>query len=455
MNTPNLELTKESQLLFRYYNYLKIKSKNKFHFSQTSNNNSDFFKLQSNIFNSLNYIYNNLKTKFSYSYKKFREIYPAQSAPYKELVEKLYNKHFVSNKYISPEIKNFIKNSKDSSLISYKIPHNSSFININLFIYSNFSRNYECIITHILALIYLISYTTHTQNEQQCSLDGLTLNLFLTPFRREIEKNREKTLGAKNANGGFCYGCISHGDIVVYREEELFKVISHELIHNFGIDKYILDFNESFKNENSEEFKILSKFLKSYNLFREKKHQTFDIALQESLVEFWGSYFNIAIFSYNLSINYALSNNVERYNLFLEIFERTADLEIFHSFIQSTKILSFNNLSFNQLLLSKNNNSYKENTHLFSYYIIKLMLLYNYKKFISSNISTYKQKIYFQPSLKNIKKFLKYITDISKTKNIKSNFQFIEELYTALVKNNNKNQKFFLNNLRMTILEYN
>jgi hypothetical protein len=83
------------------------------------------------------------------------------------------------------------------------------------------------------------------------------------------------------------------------------------------------------------------------------------------------------------------------------------------------------------------------------------MLLYNYKKFISSNISTYKQKIYFQPSLKNIKKFLKYITDISKTKNIKSNFQFIEELYTALVKNNNKNQKFFLNNLRMTILEYN
>ena len=62
-------------------------------------------------------------------------------------------------------------------------------------------------------------------------------------------------------------------------------------------------------------------------------------------------------------------------------------------------------------------NEYKERTHVFSYYILKLFLIFDYKHFINSHISLTKQAdnsfiLNFESSLQNMQLFLNYIRTI-------------------------------------------
>ena len=64
--------------------------------------------------------------------------------------------------------------------------------------------------------------------------------------------------------------------------------------------------------------------------------------------------------------------------------------EIMFSFLQVHKILDFMRLSLNDLQNKSKNNIFKEDTHVFSYYILKYILLYNISEFIlifSENIN--------------------------------------------------------------------
>ena len=82
------------------------------------------------------------------------------------------------------------------------------------------------------------------------------------------------------------------------------------------------------------------------------------------------------------------------------------------------------------------------------------MLLFNYKSFIESSISLNSRgKIYFGGSLKNLSNFLNYISNVAKSKDFISNFDFIENLYELLVSNNKKEIKYLANNLKMSTLE--
>ena len=445
-----LNLTKDSKSLIDYYGNLIKKSKGKFIFSQNQNANPKFSKFLSEIFKTLDNIYNIVNTDLN-NIQDFRQIYTTNSRERNSLLDMIYDKHLLSNRYVDNNIKSYIK-TKNSRLLSYKIPYKSSNININFFIYSGFSQKsvakYDNFVKHMMALIYLIDESSLGNS---CSKDGINIQLFLTPFKREIK--REKILGAKNINGGFCYGCIERGDIVVYREEELFKVFSHELIHNFGIDKNLIEFGEDVKNKSYNEFKLYKNFLSIFNLSREINNGDFDLSINESLVEFWGAFFNNVIFSYNFA-NF-LSKSKSKLEKFREIFEKINNFELVHAFLQSTKILSHNKLNYKSIISHDKTNNYRENSHLFSYNIIKLMLLFNYKSFIESSISLNSRgKIYFSDSLRNFNKFFKYIENVAKSDVFISNFKFIEDLYELLHSNNKKGIKHLTNNLKMSTLEF-
>lgn len=452
-----LNLTNDSKLLINYYAKLINMTDREHIFSQNKNKFPKFSKFLSEIFKTLDNIYDLLITDFN-NIGEFRQIYSVNSREINSLIDKIYTEHFLSNKYIDNSIKDYIKNEK-SWLLSYNLPYKSSKITINFFIYSNFSQKsvikYDNFVIHMLALIYLIGETSLKNN---CSKNGINIQLFLTPFKREIRG--EKILGAKNVNGGFCYGCIERGDIVVYRKEELFKVFSHELIHNFGIDENVRLFSEAVNNKSFNEYKLYKKFLSNFNLSREINSGNFDLSIQESLTEFWGSFFNNIIYSYNY-VNF-LSKSDSKLEKFKNIFEKINNLELIHAFLQSTKILNYNKLNYNSII-SKNKNyfsenifNYREKSHIFSYYIFKLMLLFNYKSFINSSISlNFQYKIYFNNSLKNFERFFNYITNIALSKSFISHFNFTQELYQFLISNSKKKGiKYLTNNLKMTTLEY-
>ena len=85
--------------------------------------------------------------------------------------------------------------------------------------------------TRVCALMHLVS--AHA-SRSTCSA---TLNIFIymTEFKKLFPAARGEALDAEHANTGMSYHCAKDNDIVVYREEEWFKVLIHESFHAFGL----------------------------------------------------------------------------------------------------------------------------------------------------------------------------------------------------------------------------
>ena len=444
-----LNLSKESTFLIDYYDELIKKSNGNLLFSQHNKKTSLYIDFQKQIFKLLNSIYDLLDIDLQ-NISKFRRVFGNNTREYKTLIENVYRRHFNNNKYINVKVKEYIKN-KQGSLVIYQLPFKDKTISINLIKYSKISpkllENFDNLIRNMMAQIYLIS--TLTKNNT-CSEDSLNIYLFLTPFKRELEKSQEKVLGAYNINGGFCNGCVSNGEIVVYRQEEIFKVFSHELVHNFGLDTYIWDFMFQVKVENSKQNKMYYKFLNNFNLPREN-----ELGIQECLVEFWGEFFNNAIYSFVYSKNCNLSTYNQEFKFYKQIFETIMKFEIIHSFLQTTKIIYHNRITYVGLFSKNQSSIYREKTHIFSYYMLKLFLLFDYKEFINSQISvTGENALLFNKSLQNMQKFFNYMISVSKYESVILNFKFMREFYMSIRVVKDKNINFLLNNLRMSVLEY-
>ena len=445
-----LNLSKDSTFLFNYYDELLKKSDKNLLFIPDNKKNSLYIDFQKHIYDILDNIYDILG-KDLHTIHNLRTVYDNNTREYKRLIRNVYNKHFSNNPYIDNNIKEYIRN-KPGSLITYQLPFKDKTITINLIKYSKISpkqlKNFDNLVKNMMAQIYLINHLTKNNT---CSEDSLNVYLFLTPFKRELEKSQEKVLGASNANGGFCYGCVSNGDIVVYRQEEVFKVFSHELVHNFGVDGYIWQFMTQVKVKNTKEYFIYNKFLDNFNLGREN-----NIGIQESLVEFWGEFFNNAIYSFVYSKSCNLSTYKQEFKFYTQVFETVMKFEIIHSFLQTAKIISHNRLNYIDILSTNNNKPvYKENTHIFSYYILKLYILFGYKEFINSQISlTRENRLFFNNSLQNMQKFFNYMSSVSKNSYLLQNIKFMREVYMSIRVLKTKNLNFLLNNLRMSVLEY-
>ena len=500
-----LHLSEKSKLLMLYYKELQKNLKKYYSFSQNKNLKSEkkYINFQKYIFNKLD-----LCLDANLNLSKFRKFYYSQTSEYKNYVRKIYNSHFTRNKYITQETKDFIKNGeniRENCLLIYEIPYKNTKINFHFFIYNNVGISqknmeyYDSKVLHMTVLINLITLLTENNNiyvtpdNKICSKDGLNVYLFLTPFERKLENIDKKVihnnhvnklvLGAKHCNGGFCYGCINAGEIIIYRFEEWFKVFSHECAHNFGVDNYIWGFMNQVNVIDSKPNQVYHNFLNKFNLGNQINNTNFDIGLQECIVEFWGEFLNNVIFSYNYSKSCILSHpshsshsthsshSSHSFKIYLSIFEKIANYELFHGLLQTTKILEYNDISFKRLLQNSQNsqnskdledlknpeNNYRESSHLFSYYILKTLIIYNYKKFIISPFSLNQNKILFnnENKLENMEIFFNSIISNANDNKFNKIIKLIEDLYEFLREYKNcKKLNYIISNLRMSILEF-
>ena len=83
----------------------------------------------------------------------------------------------------------------------------------------------------VCALMHLVSMHA---SRSTCSA---TLNIFIymTEFKKRFPTVQDETLDAEHANTGLSHHCAKDNNIVVYREEEWFKVLIHESFHAFGL----------------------------------------------------------------------------------------------------------------------------------------------------------------------------------------------------------------------------
>jgi hypothetical protein len=83
----------------------------------------------------------------------------------------------------------------------------------------------------VCALMHLVSMHA---NRATCSAT-LNIYIYMTHFKKRFPTQQGLPLDAEHANTGMSYHCTRDNDIVVYREEEWFKVLIHESFHAFGL----------------------------------------------------------------------------------------------------------------------------------------------------------------------------------------------------------------------------
>ena len=486
-------LSDESEKLLLNYKNLKKKLNFNYRDSEKTSKNAFYFQFQKFILNRLLIVHNEVsKTYLQSELSNYRNIYIDSSKIYNQIIGNVLNEHLKNNRYIDNNIINYIKKfqllnetkkidkkREKSYLLKYEIPYQKTFININFILYEKddiskqLVEKYDNKVYDILKIIHLIIILSNNnlinkKDFEICSRDGLNIFIFLTPFLREININSNDILSATNANGGFCYGCNNEGNIIVYRSQEYFKVLIHELIHNFGIDSYIFDFKKEVYKNNSNENKLYKNFINNFNLSREINDGTFDIGIQECIVEFWAKFLNNSLFSFNYILkNLTHTDNINNiplnikntgqfnkiYKIYISIFTSVFELEILHNTLQCVKILKKNKLNYLNILSTQDEkiNNYKEETHIFSYFILQTILLYNYKNFINFKIMINFERKYnkfniiFPKSLEKISQLFKFIIINSRNNNFINNIQLVEKI---------KYNKLLKTNLRMSLIEY-
>ena len=322
-------------------------------------------------------------------------------------------------------IKEFINNNG-----FYQIHYNFIVNNRNVNIYIMLYNNNDLISIEKYNVwfynMYLILYICSLYSSSECS-KILNIYLFPTYFKKELPSDRN-IIGPNNVNTAFTKRCQPNGEIIIYRRQEWFKVFIHECIHSFGLDI----------NRNIEE-KINKQLLNIFSL-------KIDFSISEAYTETWARILNIVVGCFNNTKKdkNKLTNFINKANFFLQI-------EKIFSIIQMNKVLANMNLTYN-LISNKNNkniiicqNLYKENTHVFGYYIISAIFLNKSLEFMDFCIKNNFSFIKFNQSNNNANELVNFIKQSYKAKMLNDcNKNFI----------NSEKSNFIKNNMRMSALEF-
>ena len=261
--------------------------------------------------------------------------------------------------------------------------------------------------------IYLWLFVVQPHIREQCS-DILHINIILSNHKKQIHK--KEIFDTIHANSAFTTSCKKEASICIYRLEEWFKVFIHESFHSLG-----LDFS-NFDDEVSES--IL------FQMFQVENKR--GLRVYESYCETWAEVLNLFI------ISYLQTDNKEQFS---KQFHLLLKKELQFSFFQLVKVLENYNLTYEELI---DNSStiikFKEHTHILSYYVIKLILMYNineFEKWCYKNNNTlfqfgeYSQIMLYIDLIKKLYKnehFLKYIKKVEKFTNEKMDKHLNNEL---------------------------
>jgi hypothetical protein len=296
-------------------------------------------------------------------------------------------------------------------------------------------NKYNTYVDHILAWLYI----ANEYASKSCS-KTLTIFIYHTSLTKELPSSPIQILNENNVNTAFTRSCPTNSEIVVFRKEEWFKVLIHETFHNFALD---------FSDMNTIEChaRILSIFpVKS------------DVNLFEAYTEFWARIMNV------LFCSYFNTKNKNELDEFLGNTEYFINLESIYSFFQLVKVLQFMNMEYRNLYektdVAQNirNTMYKEDTNILSYYVITLILIYNYQSFIGWCKTNNTSLLQFKKTSANQKSFCDFIEKkykVSKMlKAIDCSDSFFKKIKSKGDSSKNNNDiNFLTNNLRMTICE--
>ncbi len=209
--------------------------------------------------------------------------------------------------------------------------------------------------------------------DARCS-NHVNVYLYLTPLKKVLPKSREQDISEEHANTAFTTSCAPKTEIVLFREEEWFKVFIHESFHNLG-----LDFSETYgQTKGRQMLKSMFNIQSDFRLF-------------EVYCEMWAELICIlTMFNTDSPKHDAIQ------------------LERKFAMFQAAKILDFYGLNYEDLF---SNSDYNESTEVFCYYILKSLLMYNLNAFLEWVVDEQGGSLMFNvknvENPKNVEKFIK------------------------------------------------
>ena len=417
-----MRISKKSKMLMSFF------TKNKYinHIEQTKRTNNIITHIYDDILNAHNYL-------LDIKQKRGDKFYNITTTKIHSSVQITKPKNFNSNSF-PEEIRNHI-----DELAITELCYNFSLFNRKIKLYfiteeDHIELKIDVYNKHVDAIIMWL-YIINEYASKECA-SNLVVYFYFTSLEKKLPSSNIEILNENNVNTAFTTTCPADSEIVVYRKEEWFKVFIHESFHNFA-----LDFSDMNNVECTKRILDIFPVESQVNLY-------------ESYTEFWAEIMNALFCSF-----FSLKNkdNLEEFlsnSEFFINFERT------YSFFQLVKTLRFMGLTYKDLY-SKSSHSkilretlYKENTNVLSYYVIKTILINNYQGLLfwckKNNLSL----LQFKKTLLSQDEFCKFIEKNYKTatmlEGIESSQKFLNNLYS----NNKKiNDKYVLNNLRMSICE--
>jgi hypothetical protein len=306
----------------------------------------------------------------------------------RQIPPQLYNSHIdinVLNNFVELNILDYLFNKLEYTH-KYKISYKN--LTINLVIYSK-TKITKTLLNGILTRIITMGLF-----KSQDTKIVINVDIFLTQFKKLMNKDT-KILGPREINSGFAE---RNKKLCIFRSEELNKVLVHELIHYLDLDLQDVDFKD---------------FYKFFNISPNQK-----VLLNEAYAEIIAILINSIIDSPNITNNRTILNN-----------------ELKFSFYQVAKILLFYGFTdANEFFQANTNTKFKQKTSIFSYFIVKTILLYNLNTFLD---------LYYKNQINrgNFKELILKLID--------NKFIQLINKFMVYIKNNKQNSTLF-NTLKMT-----
>lgn len=377
-----------------------------------------------NISDLISCLYNEINIGFKY-YDKYKSNIEIETKKINN-INKIPFPSSTSDKYFPKEIEESIKNK--SNFYTQCITNVMDIKFKIIFVYTLNTFNIEEYISIIITWLHIV--LNHATRD--CSKD-IIMYIYLSEKNKFLPSKETDILDVINVNTAYTYCCGSpktKNEIVIFRKEEWLKTLMHETLHAFGLDFCSLD------NEN------IAEIIK--NIFPIKS----DINLNESYCEFWAETFNLLIIAF---FSLKEDHNIKTYITHVKqliMYEKT------FSIVQAIKILDYMNLDYKDLYKNdyicefKRNFFYNENTNVFSYYIIKCIIMFNLEDFVFWCLENNMNLLDFHKTKKNIDKYILFIK--SKYKN-KKFINYIEENKKIFYKFSKKNK--FYKSTKMSLIE--
>lgn len=189
---------------------------------------------------------------------------------------------------------------------------------------------------------WLSMATAYASNE--CS-STMHVHMYFLNLKKTLPTRKGATIDTEHANTAFTTSCQADTSIILYREEEWFKVFIHETFHNLGLD---------FSAQNIKPVQ--------QSLMRRFKIRS-EMRIYETYCEVWADILNV-LFTQGANWMRALQEERE------------------FSCKQAGKIFQHFGLTYSELGTTKATAAFNENTEVFCYFIMRSLWMWNLNRFL-------------------------------------------------------------------------